>query len=223
MKLQSDTFGNLSVKVFLPEQRIKTVVYFHDAIECAVPEDILESQAAACVLITGEDWNHDLTPWPAERVFRDGEDFRGNAGNYLETLRNHVIPGIERKLRLMPEHRILAGVSLAGLFAVYAVYQTDLFDGIASISGSLWYDGFIEYMEGHSAAASLKSAYFSVGDKEKRTGNRRMARVELCMTEAAEHLKEQGVHTMVERNPGNHFVDGEKRIRKAISWLLENI
>lgn len=227
-------FGKLSAKVLLPERNIKTIVYFHDAVERAMPEDLLEQQAAACVLIRGEDWNHDLTPWPAKAVFRDTGDFQGKADSYLETLTELVIPEIENDLGITPEmisgkendlgfvpgSRILAGVSLAGLFSVYAAYHTNLFDGIASISGSLWYDGFVDYMQAHFISGAVKKAYFSVGDKEKRARNQRMAQVETCTKQAVKCLESQKIKTIFEKNPGNHFVDGELRIRKAMEWLL---
>ena len=65
--------------------------------------------------------------------------------------------------------RSLAGVSLSGLFAVYAAHCTDAFDRICSISGSLWYDGFLDFMARTPVSPAVQRAYLSVGKpREKR-------------------------------------------------------
>ena len=46
----------------------------------------------------------------------------------------------------------IAGYSLAGLFALYALYKTDAFTRVASMSGSLWFPGIM----GIPAALSLE-------------------------------------------------------------------
>ena len=47
--------------------------------------------------------------------------------------------------------RFLCGYSLAGLFALWAVYQTDFFAGTAAVSPSVWYPGWLGYAEEHRA------------------------------------------------------------------------
>lgn len=39
----------------------------------------------------------------------------------------------------------LGGYSLAGLFSLWAAYQTNLFAGIAAASPSVWFPGFLDY------------------------------------------------------------------------------
>ena len=57
------------------------LIWFHGAQDgLCLPEELLEAANTACVCISGEDWNRDLTPWPAERIFKSGEDFGGKAG-----------------------------------------------------------------------------------------------------------------------------------------------
>ena len=202
------------------------LIYFHGAQEeQRLPEELLEAANTACVCISGEDWNRDLTPWPAEGVFKRGENFGGKADAYLALLTETIIPRTEEALALIPRFRALAGVSLAGLFSVYAAYRTDLFSRIASISGSLWYDDFLAFMRTHRPSGRLERAYFSLGDRERKTGNRRMARVEDCTLEAVKLLRETlgdggGERVFFEYNPGNHFADPEGRMEKAFRWLL---
>ena len=77
------------------------------------------------------DWNGNLSPWKAKKVFRQGEDFEGNADIFLKVLTKNFIPEIEINSENV-QKRMLVGYSLAGLFAVYSCYQTDLFDRIAA-------------------------------------------------------------------------------------------
>ena len=91
------------------------------------------------VLLPQADWNNDLTPWPADPVFKKGKAFGGKAGNYLNRLEKEILPGIEMKMDIIPEERWLLGVSLARLFAVWASARSNAFTRIAAISGSFWY------------------------------------------------------------------------------------
>ena len=62
-----------------------------------------------------------------------------------------------------PRWRGIAGYSLAGLFAVYALYRTDVFARAASVSGSLWFPGFREYVFSHTPLCRPDCVYFSLG------------------------------------------------------------
>ena len=91
-------------------------------------EKIWEQSKKQCVLIcvTGIDWNRDLSPWRAEKVFDDGEDFGGGAGVYLKCLKERLVPAAEGELSWPVKCRGIAGYSMAGLFAVYAMYHLSL-------------------------------------------------------------------------------------------------
>lgn len=105
----------------------------------------------------------------------------------MDVLTHQIIPYIEEKLGYVPKFCGIAGYSLAGLFALWSVYQTDLFDRAASISGSLWFDGFLEFMKANTP--KVKFIYLSLGDKEKAAKNPRLAAVEDCTAQAAELLR----------------------------------
>ena len=113
---------------------------------------------------------------------------------------------------------MLGGYSLAGLFALWAGYQSDVFEGIAAASPSVWFPDWIEYA---SARKPLTSAvYLSLGDKEEKAKNPIMAQVGLAIRSQEKMLQEQGVNTILEWNTGNHFVDSEKRMAKGFAWLM---
>lgn len=62
--------------------------------------------------------------------------FTGGADNYLRLLTEEIIPAAEKEINGVPCWRGIAGYSLAGLFALYGIYQTDLFSRVGSMSGS---------------------------------------------------------------------------------------
>lgn len=218
------SYGKVTVNYILPQGKaVAFACYFHGTKELAQRiAKVLEEKEIGVFAIEGEDWNRDLSPWEAAAVFRHEAAFAGGAETYLAFLCQQVIPQTETALQLTIKGRSLMGYSLAGLFAVYAMYETDLFTEIASVSGSLWYDGFIEYMKGKEPCSKPDKVYFSLGKKEKATRNLRMARVEACTTEAKERLEELGISCYFEMNPGNHFYQAEERMERAVRYLYFN-
>lgn len=69
----------------------------------------------------------------------------------------------------LPLWRGIIGYSLAGLFALYAIYQTDTFSRVGSMFGSLWFPGMKEYILIHEPKCWPDCMYFSLGDKERKT------------------------------------------------------
>jgi hypothetical protein len=65
-----------------------------------------------------------------------------------------------------------------------------------------------------------KSVYLSLGDKEEKTKNPMMAQVGNAIRKMHELLLSQGIDTVLEWNPGNHFVDSDKRMVKGFVWLM---
>lgn len=89
------------------------------------------------VAIGGLDWNRELSPWGCDGTVRDAEPFGGQASGFLDELLNWIIPEAESSLPQPPTWRGIAGYSLAGLFALWTLWQTDAFSRAASASGSL--------------------------------------------------------------------------------------
>ena len=84
------------------------------------------------------------------------------ADEYLELLLDEIIPAVKTELNAEPKVVMLAGYSLAGLFALYAVTKCDLFTAVASCSGSMWFPDFKEYITKFDTTKLPRAIYFSL-------------------------------------------------------------
>ena len=184
---------------------------------------MLEEPRPALAAISGVDWNRELSPWGAPRVFRGGEGFAGSGSAFLSVLTGQILPLAKAQLDFVPASRAIAGYSLAGLFSLWAAFQTDVFDRTASISGSLWFDGFLNYMKSAAPPKDLRQAYLSLGSREKGARNQRMAVVEDCTRQAVELLRGWDVPVDFEMNEGGHFQDVPDRIARGIGKLMQAV
>jgi len=91
-------------------------------------------------------------------------------------------------------------------------------EGIVAASPSVWFPKWIEYATDNKPFA--KSIYLSLGDKEEKTKNPVMAQVGKAIRKLNELLAEQIGNTILEWNPGNHFIDSEKRTAKGFTWVM---
>lgn len=164
-----------------------------------------------------EDWNHDLSPWQAPAAFGN-EVFDGGASETLHGVLD-VIQEIEPNGMTSDRQYFMGGYSLAGLFALWAGYQTEIFSGIAAASPSIWFPGFVDYMKSNSLNSNR--VYLSLGDREERTRNQMMATVGDCIREAETIITSTGIPCILEWNQGNHFKDPDIRTGKAFAWVLK--
>lgn len=206
----------MEIRVCKPHSPSGRVVWIHEN-DPSELWNLLNDTGVTLICVTDADWNRDLSPWPAEKVFR-GADFAGNAPEHLAELLKRI-PDAENSLGFPVKSRIIAGYSLAGLFALWASCVTDCFDGAVSASGSLWFDGFTEFLGENRTHAD--AVYLSLGDAEHKTKNPRMAKVEDCTRDYHRILTQQGVPCRLEMNPGGHFTDPAGRLAKGIRWINE--
>ena len=158
-----------------------------------------------------ENWNDDLSPWKAPAVFKT-EDFGGGASMTLE---NIIALCVDKNRKYY-----IGGYSLAGLFALWAACQTDIFSGVAAASPSVWFPGFIDYMKTYKMKS--QNVYLSLGDREEKTRNPVMAQIGNCIKEEYRCLLENGINCILEWNKGNHFKEADIRTAKAFAWILNN-
>ena len=182
-----------------------------------------EKHDVSFVVIEDVNWNDDLTPWPAEGVFKKAKPFRGKAATFLNKLTNEIIPETERSMGIENAERTLLGVSLSGLFAVWSAFNTDAFTNTISISGSLWYDGFVEWMKEQTPSPQLKKVCMLLGEKEKNSKEKRMATVEERILTAANILKAKSqVSVLFELVEGTHFSPIMPRLERAFEAIVFN-
>jgi len=180
-----------------------------------------EKYGVSIVVIEDVNWNDDMTPWPAIGVFKKAKPFGGRAASFLNKLTNEIIPNTERELGIENAKRTLLGVSLSGLFAVWTAFNTDVFANIISISGSLWYDGFIEWMKEQTPSSRLKKVCMLLGEKEKNAKDKRMATVEERTLAAANLLKSKTQADVVfELVEGTHFSPIMPRLERAFEVVF---
>ena len=177
------------------------------------------------VSISNLNWNNEMTPWYSEKINEKGEEFLGKADEYIQIMLNEIIPKvknyIERDLEVKIKYYIISGYSLAGLFAIYASYKTNIFSKIVSASGSLWFPKFVDFVKENKISSNVEKIYFSLGNKESKVKNQILASVEKNTKEIEEIYKKQGIKTIYEENEGNHFKDASLRLAKGIKWILE--
>ena len=164
-----------------------------------------------------KNWNDDLSPWPAPAVFGN-EEFGGGAKETLEFVLGKIVPTPEEIKSRGIKRVFIGGYSLAALFALWAGYQTNAFDGIASASPSVWFPQFTDFMQENEI--HTEAVYLSLGDREERTRNPVMSKVGAAIREANNLLATSGVDCELEWNKGNHFKDPDFRTAKAFAWLM---
>ena len=159
-----------------------------------------------------EDWNRDLSPWNAPAVF-GAEDFGGGAAETLGAILE-LCPSVQGR------SYYIGGYSLAGLFALWAAFRTDMFRGVAAASPSVWFPGLCDYIRENTI--KTESIYLSLGDREEKTRNPVMATVGARIKDVYGLLRERNVNCVLEWNEGNHFRDAHIRTAKAFSWVIGN-
>ena len=197
-------------------------------------------------------WNDELSPWEAPAVWGK-ESFGGNAAGTLRFLTEQMIPTLKQQFALPENVRIiLGGYSLAGLFALWASTQTDLFCGVAAASPSVWFPGWMEFEQQHPIQA--QHIYLSLGDREEHTRNSRLRSNEVpsgdfkrqnglasarwkgltptssTMATVGDNIRalhsrlaERGADCTLEWNNGGHFKDADLRTAKAFRWVMEDM
>lgn len=195
----------------------------------AFPDSPAEADALAALLpdyiallaLPEANWEHAFTPWHAPKLFAKGADFGGGADATLQQLTATILPTAERELGLQPQWRGLLGYSLAGLFALYTAYRSDFFQRIASVSGSLWFDGWADFTAAHTPTPLPQAMYFSLGDKEAQSRNPRMAAVQTATEAVFTQWQQYACPSTLEINAGGHFDNVPQRLAQAAAWLIK--
>lgn len=170
-----------------------------------------------CELLV-KDWDRYLTPWKAD-INMSGREFRGEAAELLKDIEEKALPKLKE---LAPNERIyLAGYSLAGLFALWTMYESAMFNGAACCSASLWYPGWKEYASAHTLKQP-SDIYLSLGKAEKKARNPVMRTIEENMLLQLQLIKQDknAMRSCMKWHEGGHFNETDERVAMGIGWLL---
>ena len=179
----------------------QTVCYFFMAERI----NIEPVEGVRLVMIYPYDWNYCMTPWK----YHDKN--MGKTGGGEEFLSWFISEMYDEKY----QRQYIGGYSLGGLFALFAACEKELFDGVMSVSGSLWYPGALEYFNEKSIGKRIGKIYMSLGDKESLTKNAEREKVGFNTEKLAEVFG-RTKEVFFEYNRGGHFTDINGRIAKSI-------
>lgn len=181
------------------------------------------------------DWDMDFSPWKSGNAAEGIDGIEAGPGDTAARLGSFggggpvtlkwLSEALNGDLRRFVDTGgvFICGYSLSGLFSLWSVYASNLFDGCACCSGSLWYEGWIEFASSHKLQKP-GIVYLSLGGKEEKSPNPVMATIGGA-TRSQDKILDQDAnvirHTLV-MNPGGHFASTDKRVAKGIAWLIEN-
>ncbi|ERK48398.1 hypothetical protein [Leptotrichia wadei] len=169
-----------------------------------------------------DDWNSELTPWEMP-LLRGKGNFGNEAGKTLEFIKDKLIPSLAEFMNIQDKNvkYILGGYSLAGLFSLWSGYETNTFYGVAGVSPSVWYEGWIDFVR--NAELKANNVYLSLGKLEETSKHKILSKIGDNIREYFEILKNSGIKkSILEWNEGNHFRDSDIRMGKGFVWLIEN-
>lgn len=215
--LKCDVYGNVV------SDRIVYLIY---PMVVEMPDSLISDLASkygvkiVVVYVPSDQWNNYLTPWPEPPEEKGFDPFGGKAGEFLAILRDEIVPEVEKSLYVKSPTRYLVGVSLSGLFTLWQWMQCDLFVSIASLSGSFWYAGFMDWFDSLTVPQKKGRAYFLLGIAEPHAKIKAYRSVGVNTESIVSRLKAAGLDVAFDWVPGNHFTDPEGRLRKAFAGLL---
>ena len=169
-----------------------------------------EGLRSRVVSVPVANWGDALTPWPAPALRSGEKDFGGRA---KETLASLAV-----MLDQAPGPHAICGYSLGGLFALYAFVREPRLAACACLSGSVWYEGWVDWLRENAPDCDGRYAYFSVGKKEKRAGLP-FRHVEEDLAVCADILRTHGCRVDVALGPGSHMQHVTERLAAGLTAL----
>lgn len=171
-------------------------------------------------VITGMDWESVFSPWKAKGVPKGSPDFKGESPEFLKLLQQKVITEIETFAGMNEDvERSLVGVSMSGLFALWQWMVCDTFANIASLSGSFWYEGFLDWMKSRPIPKKSGKGYFLLGNQESKSNVKAFNSVGVNTEEIVALLRNSGINVEFQSVQGNHYSDPLPRLDKAFAAL----
>lgn len=166
-------------------------------------------------------WEEELTPWP-DSAISASPAVGTHARTTLEYIEQKLLPRLKESFgSSLPI--IIGGYSLAGLFALWAATETDLFRGVAAASPSVWIKNWNDYAA--SRPTNARQIFLSLGKREEKTRNKAIAQVGNNLRSYHSLLETQigADNTTLVWNDGGHFNDSTRRTADAFAWNLKKL
>ena len=210
----------------VPQMLLLQLVDEHDREELDTDMEWIVSHSTVdfrFIAVHVDRWFDELAPWPAPPVFGK-TPFGNGATKTLDSLRQ--IAGEEQQRMAAsvetPIKVIIGGYSLAGLFALWAGYQSDQpFDAVVAASPSVWYRDWLDYAAVHQPQSD--AFYLSLGDREERSRTPILTTIATAIHRQQQLLEQAHIVNVLEWNPGNHFQDNGQRTAKGFVWAMKNL
>lgn len=176
----------------------------------------------AVVYLPEDKWNEELTPWSEPKDGAKGsKPFDGDASDFLKILQGKIVPESLKTCNLPLEiNKDLMGVSLGGLFTLWQWLISDTFRSIACLSGSFWYEGFLNWFESLNIPSKSGKAYFLLGEEEPKSKVKAFKSVGVNTETIVKTLQDKGIDVKFDWVPGNHFSNPVQRATLALKSLL---
>lgn len=216
-------FENCSCYLYLSEKKDAPAVYI--PVFEGHGEDIFKELSKKShgqlnlVVIADINWAQDMAPFCMNALNANSSHLRGGAASFLSALTEAVIPKAEATFLLHPKYRVLCGYSLAGLFALFALYRCSLFSRIGSFSGSLWVPDFKDFCLQNNLKIKPERIYLSLGDQEKKSSHPLLKSIEEKTKETLSYYRTQGIQCAFELNNGGHDHNVAWRCARGIITL----
>ena len=203
----------------LDKTNVAYVLYPMDILDSWI-ERASEKYGKTIVVVTGMDWDNAFSPWPAPGEPPGSPAFQGKSPEFLDLLTKRLIPAVESRLGIPTDVvRTLFGVSMSGLFTLWQWMVCDTFTNIASLSGSFWYPGLVDWMKTHPIPPKTGKAYFLLGEQEPKAPVKAFQSVGVDTGEIITLLREKGIDAEFESVPGNHFTAPIHRLERAFAAI----
>lgn len=212
----------------VPNEGSKRVVYMIYPSVSVFTEDWLQEQSEKCgcsiviIYVGFNDWDNLLTPWAAPGVPKNSPAFKGEAAEFNQLLIERVIPVAEKALSISDiEERDLIGVSLGGLFTLWQWMQFDTFRSIGCLSGSFWYEGFLDWFDKQPVPQKSGKAFFLLGTDEPKASVKAFQTVGKNTEAIVARLKSAGIPVEFEWVQGDHFANPVQRAEQALKYFIQ--
>ena len=184
-------------------------------------DDLLSSIDCPSVALRIDDWYDELSPWHMPAAFGD-DDFGDGAEDTLRLILDRVIPLSMERLSLNDDTRfVIGGYSLAALFSLWSCSKTDRFFAVAAASPSVWFDGWVEFIEENPTNAEY--VYLSLGKTESKTRNQYLSHASDSIEKTYDTISKKigRDHCELIWNDGGHFKDVKDRAVAAFGWAID--